>query len=230
MCTFLIVSFSLTPAPPRKPLSTSPAKPVSGASRLQRKPQQAASRLPAGGRAGGGGGGVQKAAGGGASASELRAAEEEIKRLNTQVGPHIWSSVRTLLCVPVWNRAPLCFVFVTSFLPRVLRCVPWLALLAPFSLASSVVFHGLHYWPLSPSRPPLCSVVFHGPFSLASSIVFHGLHYWPLSPLRPPLCSVACITAPFLPRVLRCVPWLALLAPFSHMLHRLESWRCQSRV
>ena len=99
----VLVPFSLTPAPPRKPLSTSPAKPVSGASRLQRKPQQAASRLPAGGRTGGGGGGggLQKAAGGGASASELRAAEEEIKRLNTQVGPHIWSSVQTLLHVPV---------------------------------------------------------------------------------------------------------------------------------
>ena len=104
MCTFLDVPLSLTPAPPRKPLSTSPAKPVSGASRLQRKPQQVASRLPAGGRTGGGGlqkagggglqkagggGGVQRAAGGGASASELRAAEEEIKRLKDQVGPHI---------------------------------------------------------------------------------------------------------------------------------------------
>ena len=141
LCTFLIVSFSLTPAPPRKPLSTSPAKPVSGASRLQRKPQQAASRLPAGGRAGGGGGGVQKAAGGGASASELRAAEEEIKRLNTQVGPHIWSSVRTLLCVKQST-----FVF----------CI--------------------------------CHILS------------------PLSPSHPPLCSMACITGPFLPRVLRCVP------------------------
>ena len=199
MCTFLIVSFSLTPAPPRKPLSTSPAKPVSGASRLQRKPQQAASRLPAGGRAGGGGGGVQKAAGGGASASELRAAEEEIKRLNTQVGPHIWSSVRTLLCVPVWNRAPLCFVFVTSFLPRVLRCVPWLALLAPFSLASSIVLRCVP-WPFLPCVlhcVPWLALL--APFSLASSIVFRSLHHCPLSPSRPPLCSMACITCPFLP-------------------------------
>ena len=53
---------------------------------------------------------MQKAAGGGVSASELRAAEEEIKRLKDQVGPHIW------FCV--WSFLRVSMGYLASLIPR----------------------------------------------------------------------------------------------------------------